>query len=244
MTMVSEAKAQAPPLKVRAEVTPGEWREFQFRQPFKIGRLKDCDLSIDNSFVSRIHAEVVFESGRWSIRDLGSANGLFLLGERVPSVSIVGPTAVRLGIEGPELKFEVEKVRPDRATQKTVRTKDPALTHYINHYFSKAKVDEPVGEHTMFIRQAFAQIETKRKKKYGAIIAVLVILILGAGLLAISSTGNCNSKKLRRKSSFMPSRHKTSILPILIAPSPYQQPGRSARACQISRPAAGNGKEL
>lgn len=78
MIMVSEAKSHAPPLKVRAEVTPGEWREFQFRQPFKIGRLKDCDISIDNSFVSRVHAEVVFENACWSIRDLGSANGLFL----------------------------------------------------------------------------------------------------------------------------------------------------------------------
>ena len=112
----------------------------------------------------------------------GSANGLFLFGERVPSVSIVGLTVVRLGIEGPELKFELEKVQPDRPTQKTLRTKDPALAHYINHYFSKPAVDEPAGEHTMFIRQAFAQIETKRKKKYGAVIAVLVVLILGAGL--------------------------------------------------------------
>src|SRR5580658_6551759 len=115
MTMVSEAKSHAPPLKVRAEVTPGEWREFQFRQPFKIGRLKDCDISIDNSFVSRVHAEVVFENGCWSIRDLGSANGLFLLGERVPSATIGNLTVVRLGIEGPELKFDVEKIQPDRA---------------------------------------------------------------------------------------------------------------------------------
>ena len=182
MTMVSEAKSHAPPLKVRAEVTPGEWREFQFRQPFKIGRLKDCDISIDNSFVSRVHAEVVFENGCWSIRDLGSANGLFLLGERVPSATIGNLTVVRLGIEGPELKFDMEKIQPDRTSQKTLPTKDPALAHYIDHYFSKPAVDEPVGEHTMFIRQAFAQIETKRKKKSGAVIAVLVILILGAGL--------------------------------------------------------------
>src|SRR5580658_8351440 len=118
MTMVSEAKSHAPPLKVRAEVTPGEWREFQFRQPFKIGRLKDCDISIDNSFVSRVHAEVVFENGSWSIRDLGSANGLFLSGERLPAVPILGQTAVRLGIEGTELKFDLEKIPPDRATQK------------------------------------------------------------------------------------------------------------------------------
>jgi membrane-bound lytic murein transglycosylase D len=184
MIMVGEPHNAAPPLRVRAEIAPGEWRDFQFRQPFKIGRLKDCDLSIDNSFVSRAHAEVVFAQGVWSIRDLGSANGLFLQGERVPSVPIVGPTAVRLGVEGPELKFEVEKVQPEPATQKTLRSKDPALSHYIDHYFSKAKADEPVGEHTMFIRQAFAHVETERKRKYGAIIAALVILIFGAGLFA------------------------------------------------------------
>ena len=73
-------------MKVNAEVSPGSWCNFRFDKPFKIGRLKDCELSIDNSFVSRVHAEVVFEDGRWSIRDLGSANGLFLRGERVPSV--------------------------------------------------------------------------------------------------------------------------------------------------------------
>src|SRR6202046_1631024 len=180
--MVSEATSHMPPLRVRAEVVPGEWREFLFRQPFKLGRLKDCDISIDNSFVSRVHAEVVYENGSWSIRDLGSANGLCLAGNHVPSAPIGGSTVVRLGIEGPEVRFDVEKVQPDRAAQKTLATKDPALSHYINHYFSKSAADEPVGEHTMFIRQAFAQVETRRKKKNGAVIAVLVVLILGVGL--------------------------------------------------------------
>jgi membrane-bound lytic murein transglycosylase D len=180
--MVSEAKNHAPPLKVRAEVTPGEWREFQFRQPFKIGRLKDCAVAIDNSFVSRVHAEVVFENGAWSIRDLSSANGLYLLGQRLLSIPIGGPTVIRLGVEGPELRFDVDKIQPTPVAPKTPPTKDPALAHYVNHYFSKPAVDEPVGERTMFIRQAFAEIETKRKKKNGAVIAVLVILILGAGL--------------------------------------------------------------
>jgi membrane-bound lytic murein transglycosylase D len=182
MIMVSEAKSHAPRIKVRAEVTPGEWREFQFRQPFKIGRLKDCDLAIDNSFVSRVHAEVVFENGHWTVRDLGSANGLFFRGERVPFVQVDGLTTVRLGVEGPEVKLEVEKPLPEPPPQKTLSTKDPALAHYINHYFSRKTVDEPVGEHTMFIRQAFAQVETRRRKKNGAVIAVLVILIIGAGL--------------------------------------------------------------
>jgi hypothetical protein len=182
--MIQANKGAVPAVKVTAEVSPGTWCNFRFDRPFKIGRLKDCDLSIDNSFVSRAHAEVAFEHGHWSIRDLGSANGLFLRGERVPSAPISSLTTVRLGIEGPELKFEVEKPLPEPAAPKTLRTKDPALAHYIDHYFSKADADQPAGEHTMFIRQAFAHVETKRKRRFGVVIGVLVGVVLAAGLFA------------------------------------------------------------
>ena len=182
--MTEAKRGPVPTVKVNAEVSPGSWGNFRFDKPFKIGRLKDCELSIDNSFVSRAHAEVVFEDGHWSIRDLGSANGLFLRGERVPSVPIVGLTTVRLGIEGPELKFEVEKPLPAAPPLKTVLTKDKDLAHYINHYFSKTTPDQPAGEHTMFIRQAFAHVEKKQKRKFGVVIFALLALILVAGLLA------------------------------------------------------------
>src|SRR5271156_4744537 len=99
--MIQAKKGLVPALKVNAEVSPGSWVNLRFDKSFKIGRLKDCDLSIDNSFVSRAHAEVVFENGQWSVRDLGSANGLFLRGQRVASVAIDGATTVRLGMEGP-----------------------------------------------------------------------------------------------------------------------------------------------
>ena len=84
-TMTQANKGATPAVKVTAEVSPGTWCNFRFDKPFKIGRLKGCDLFIDNSFVSRAHAEVVFEGGHWSIRDLGSANGLFFRGEPVSS---------------------------------------------------------------------------------------------------------------------------------------------------------------
>ena len=89
-----------PAVKVSAEVSPGAWCNFRFNKPFKIGRLKDCEVSIDNSFVSRVHAEVAFEDGHWSVRDLASANGLFVRGERVSTAPIDGLTVVRLGDRG------------------------------------------------------------------------------------------------------------------------------------------------
>jgi membrane-bound lytic murein transglycosylase D len=182
--MTSPNKGPAPAIKVTAEVSPGAWQSYRFEKAFKIGRLKDCEISLDNSYVSRAHAEVAFEDGRWSIRDLASANGIYLQGERMPSVPIAGLTIVRLGMEGPELKFEVEKVLPPAPPAKTLHGKDPALAHYIDHYFAKPDADQPAGEHTMFIRQAFAHVETKQKRRFGLVIGILLAVGVAAGLLA------------------------------------------------------------
>jgi len=71
-----------PPLRIRAEIGD-ERRSFTFSTPFKIGRTEDCDICIKNEHVSRKHVEVVIENGSWLVRDLHSANGIFVNGERV-----------------------------------------------------------------------------------------------------------------------------------------------------------------
>jgi len=49
----------------------------------RIGRLPDCDVVIDNASISRHHATVSLEDGRWILRDTGSVNGLKVLGKSV-----------------------------------------------------------------------------------------------------------------------------------------------------------------
>lgn len=48
-----------------------------------IGRSTECDVSLDDYTVSRNHARIRFEDGRFYLYDLGSANGTFVNGERV-----------------------------------------------------------------------------------------------------------------------------------------------------------------
>src|SRR6476660_9513835 len=48
-----------------------------------IGRSDDNSIQLDDGYVSGHHAEVSFEHGRWTLRDLGSRNGTFINGERV-----------------------------------------------------------------------------------------------------------------------------------------------------------------
>jgi len=64
----------------------GEKHEFEFEKgKITIGRRKDCDVVIQNSSVSRLHATVKLEKGRWVLRDNGSANGLAVRGELLKS---------------------------------------------------------------------------------------------------------------------------------------------------------------
>ncbi len=51
---------------------------------YRIGRDAANDIVFPSPHVSRLHADLVFENGSWVIEDLGSKNGVFVNGDRVP----------------------------------------------------------------------------------------------------------------------------------------------------------------
>jgi predicted component of type VI protein secretion system len=48
-----------------------------------LGRSRDCDVVLDDANVSRHHAEVRPSGGSWTVRDLGSTNGVKVNGRRL-----------------------------------------------------------------------------------------------------------------------------------------------------------------
>lgn len=48
-----------------------------------IGRSRECDVTVDDVNVSRQHAEVRPSGGSWTVRDLGSTNGVRVNGRRI-----------------------------------------------------------------------------------------------------------------------------------------------------------------
>ena len=59
------------------------------------------------------------------------------------------------------------------------------MARYVDHYFGKSATGEPAGQHTLYVRQAFAQVQTKQKRRYGKVIAVLVLAMVVAGGYAL-----------------------------------------------------------
>lgn len=86
---------------------PLEGQQFSFSESVIIGRGAYCDIRIDDSTVSRRHAEITADSdGAWHFHDLGSANGSLLKGKPIHGnllvegtlALIIGEVPVRLDL--------------------------------------------------------------------------------------------------------------------------------------------------
>lgn len=65
--------------------------------PFVMGRGSECDLVMQGKGVSRRHAEIIFQSGRFVVNDLESLNGLKVNGYKVARVILEENDTIRLG---------------------------------------------------------------------------------------------------------------------------------------------------
>jgi hypothetical protein len=167
---------------------------LRFEKTFRVGRAIDCEFRLQNEFVSRFHAEVTPAESGWVIRDLNSSNGLYWRGRRVDTVLVERSEGIRLGIDGPELRFQVHVpvLPPPAAVGNRPGEPQPSpaaqdmVSHYAQRYFRAPVEGEVVGEHTMYVRAAFAQVQQKQqheqrktKRVYLGFIGLLSLIALG-----------------------------------------------------------------
>ena len=169
-----------PTIIVKIEKGEAQKTEFRFTNSFQIGRGRDSDVRIMDNIVSRPHAEIRFEEGKWWLHDLNSANGIFVDDKQVDQVPLANNTRIKLGQFGPVLSFSIEAVVQENKTKAVKRSP----VQYVDRYFGDPD-EGTIGEHTMMVRRAFKKIQKKQKKRYGAIIAILASLFLLAGAFAI-----------------------------------------------------------
>jgi len=178
-----------PAIRVRVGLPNAEPRDYRFTQPFRIGRVAECELCIEDPHVSRQHATVAFANGEWWIQDLNSANGIWVNGQRVQTLSINQTVSFRLGVQGPwvMMQSEAPAAAPQALVQVPAQQPVGGETRMIASYTEKyltGNTDAPAGERTMMIRKAFTKVQKKQKRKYGWLVAGLVLLLCGVGAFA------------------------------------------------------------
>jgi membrane-bound lytic murein transglycosylase D len=87
--------------------------------------------------------------------------------------------------ESPPAEFPSRADAPPPPVQRAHTSSGTILRRYVDHYFSKSASNAPAGEHTLYVRRAFEAVQKKQKRRYGQVIAVIVLLALGASGYAI-----------------------------------------------------------
>lgn len=171
---------ELPPIKVTVQQEGKDVTEREFRKKFIIGRDDSCELQILSLGISRNHAEVYFEKGRWWIKDLRSANGTFLNGERIGKIPLGRSTKVELGTGDAALVFSVEGFS---AEAKTIQEAPRSITQIIKQYFIP-HADQKPGEHTMLIRGAFKRLQYQQRKRYFQVIGGIFLIAVSLAVYA------------------------------------------------------------
>ena len=100
------AQKQAAPVQL-AVVEPADLRgrTYPLAEELTVGRAAGCQVTVDDTYASQIHARVFQRDGQLFVEDLGSTNGTFLGGTRVDGPTPVPPGGrVKIGTSVLELQ--------------------------------------------------------------------------------------------------------------------------------------------
>jgi hypothetical protein len=106
-SILPQVDAVLPSPSARAGTPSLMWGDQSFavlRSPTRMGRLPDNDIVFNDKRVSRHHAEVVENSGRWVLRDIGSTNGTAVNGKVLRETLLKPGDTISLG--GLEVTWE------------------------------------------------------------------------------------------------------------------------------------------
>ncbi|HEX4627169.1 MAG TPA: DUF3662 and FHA domain-containing protein [Gemmatimonadales bacterium] len=101
---VEEAHARRP--SARALLAVGGRRLLVPPGGATLGRSRDCEIVLDDAGISRRHARISPERGRWTIEDLGSTNGVLVNGSEIRGAQTLQP-GDRVELGSTEIVFEV-----------------------------------------------------------------------------------------------------------------------------------------
>ncbi len=111
--MVARAASGAPPLAVRLRVegAPATPASCALTDVCTIGAGSDADVIVDDPAVSRRHFEVKLTRDGVRVRDLGSRNGTYYLGQRIEAATLDLGSVVTIGAA--RVVFEVDSSKLD-----------------------------------------------------------------------------------------------------------------------------------
>src|SRR5690606_27018585 len=107
---------------------------------FSLGRHPDNQGCIDDQGISRYHARIVYNSGRYTVEDLGSSNGTYVNGQPASETDLRNGDTLQLGPRV-AFRFSVASEAEERVMRQLYESsvKDP-MTQIFNRQYFDAQV--------------------------------------------------------------------------------------------------------
>jgi len=99
--------ATTPARQTLLLVQPEGGKSFPYRLEgaTTMGRAAECELRLDDTYVSQQHARIFDRSGNWYVEDLGSTNGTFVNEQKLVAPAMLTPgDTIRIGTTKVELR--------------------------------------------------------------------------------------------------------------------------------------------
>jgi hypothetical protein len=181
------SKATSPcSILVRLQEGSSWGNSNRFANTFKIGRSPECDLVIPVPAVSKVHAQVSYEEGRWWIIDLDSRNGTFLNGIRIDRMPLPPSCRVELGQGGAMLWLSLDEDAsvPERIGENTYFQEAPeSVTQLVKRLEGFQDTGEG-GAQTRIYSEALKRITKRRSRRYQIMLGMIGLLLAGTAILA------------------------------------------------------------
>ncbi|HEX6130213.1 MAG TPA: FHA domain-containing protein [Actinomycetota bacterium] len=101
----AEAPAAPQPTTLVIGAPNARPRTVRLDASMVIGRAPECDLRLDDTYLSSQHARIFGRNGSWYVEDLGSTNGTFVNEQRLMAPAMVQPgDRIRVGQSTLELR--------------------------------------------------------------------------------------------------------------------------------------------
>jgi hypothetical protein len=119
------------------------WR-FKSQELITIGRNDGNDIVLADPHVSRAHATIAYESGVWSIVSIGR-HGTLVNDRMISEAELKHQTVIRLGAEGPMLRFDTNVYEPSRSETMDNITADLFAMLEVDELRKRQEVEQIVG---------------------------------------------------------------------------------------------------
>ncbi|MCY2961997.1 MAG: FHA domain-containing protein [Planctomycetota bacterium] len=122
---------------------PDLGRNFDVRAGATFGRTAECQVTLRDPSVSRVHARLEEAATGWRVVDTGSRNGLFVRDERVPAAEIEDGDEFRLGEVLLRFRADAPSAKPAGSAPEPAPVAAPEIQFHARGASRAAPAEEP-----------------------------------------------------------------------------------------------------